>query len=194
MTMAAAVPNLRRGVVFGIAVAIGAFDLGSFLYLRHASRDFIVARREQSIPLVKLGERVVWRNAAPGQLVGWSRPEAAGTWSVGERSLLAVRLAEPPAGELVLTAWVWGVVHEQRLPVREVEVLAGGTPVASWRLERFAPEARTARIPPSAVGADGVLRVTFRFPEHRSPRDMRINGDTRRIGMLLSEWQLDAAR
>ena len=194
MTMAAAIHSLPRGIVFGIAVAIGAFDLGSYVYLRYASRDFIVARREQSIPLVKLGERIDWRNAARGQVAGWSRPEAAGTWSVGERSSLAVRLAEPPAGDLVLTAWVWGVVHEQRVPVREVEVLAGGTRVATWRLERFAPEPRSARIPLSAVGPEGVLRVTFRFPEHRSPRDMRINGDTRRIGMLLSEWQLDPAR
>lgn len=194
MTMAFAIPHLPRSVVFGIAVAIGAFDLGSFLYLRHASRDFIVARREQSIPVVKLGERVDWRNAARGQIAGWSRPEADGTWSVGERSLLAVRLAEPPAGDLVLTAWVWGVVHEQQVPVREVEVLAAGTRVATWRLERFAAEARSAPIPRSAVGTDGVLRLTFRFPEHRSPRDMRINGDTRRIAMLLSEWQLDAAR
>jgi hypothetical protein len=194
MTMRTAISRLPALAVFGIAVAIGAFDLGSFLYLRLASRDFIVERREQALALVKLGERVDWRNAAPGQIAGWSRPEAAGTWSVGERSVLAVRLAEPPAGDLVLTAWVWGVVHEQRLPVREVVVLAGGTPVATWRLERLAPEARTARIPLSAVGADGVLRVTFRFPEHRSPRDLRINSDTRRIGIMLTEWQLDAAR
>lgn len=47
-----------RAGVFVVAAAIGAFDLGSYFYLRWHSVDFVVARRVADAPAYALGTKV----------------------------------------------------------------------------------------------------------------------------------------
>jgi hypothetical protein len=41
--------------LFVLVAAIAAFDLGSFLYLRYASRDFVAAQLERELVAYPLG-------------------------------------------------------------------------------------------------------------------------------------------
>jgi hypothetical protein len=177
--------------VLVVAVAIVAFDLGSLLYLEHASRDFVVARREQALPLVRLGEPVSWRGQAPGQLYGWAAPTDLGTYTASEAAVLAFRIEGRPVDDLVLTAIVSAIVHERSLPVRNVTIAVNKTPVAHWRFDSGEFVTRTVAIPRALLADDGVVRLEFRLAEVRSPSELRLGADARRLGMCLASWTLD---
>jgi hypothetical protein len=186
-------PSRAAAVVFVVAAAIGAFDLASLLYLRHASVDFVVTRREREMPDYRLGETVSWRHRASGQLFGWARPDGGGAWTVRAASALAVRLVERPVDDLEMGALVLAFVDDRRMPTREVEVLVNATPVAQWRFDSGETVRRTARIPAGLVGSDGIVRVEFRMAEHRSPQEPGVSADTRKLGIALVEWRIDTA-
>lgn len=186
-------PAAARTATFVVAAAIGAFDLGSFFYLRRHSVDFIVARRLAEAPAYALGTRISWIDQAPGALFGWARPGPEGTWSIASAAALAVRLPAPPAADLVLVAEAIPFVDARALPVRHVEVLVNGTPVAQWDFDRRRIAERVARIPRELVAGDGVVRVEFRFPDLRSPLELGSGEDWRKIALELVEWRLVAA-
>lgn len=183
--------SLRRTtLVFVVAAALVAFDVGSYLYLVHASDDFILARRLRAVPPYTLGDVVSWRRITPGILAGWSRPEPYGTFTVGPTSSFALRLRERPSTDLVFVAKAKGVVDPVLLPTREVLVAVNGQQVARWRFELPAMVERSARVPHSLITDDRIVSIEFRIPDHRSPQEIGSGADTRPIGMLLIEWQV----
>ncbi len=182
-----------RAGVFVVAAAIGAFDLGSYFYLRWHSVDFVVARRVADAPAYALGTKVSWIEQSPGALFGWARPGPEGTWSTAPAAALIVRLPAPPTGDLVLVAEVIPFIDAQKLPERHVEVLVNQTPVAQWGFDRRRIAERVARIPREVVSGDGVVRIDFRFPDLRSPLELGIGEDWRKIALQLVVWRLEAA-
>jgi hypothetical protein len=193
-TAAAPARAERRSLLpFVAALAIGAFDLASLGWLAHDSRDFIVARRERLMPVYRLGDTASWRGIAPGQIAGWARPQEAGTYTARPRAELALRLAQPaPPGDLKLTASASALVHPQRLPARDVAVEVNGTRVATWRFASPHVVQHSARIPRTLVGEDGVVRIAFDLGATPSPHELGLGADTRRLGMLLVDWRIDA--
>lgn len=190
----AAAPSRPAIAALAAVAAIGAFDLASFLYLRQASVDFVVARREREMPVYRLGETVDWRTRATGQIRGWARPEGGGAWTVRPVAEFAAKLAERPEVDMELGALAFAFLDERRLPRREVEVMVNATRVAQWSFDRAGTVVRqTAPIPASLVGSDGVVRVELRMAEHRSPQQLGVGADTRQLGMALVEWRIDAA-
>jgi hypothetical protein len=176
--------------VFILAAAIGAFDLGSYLYLKRQSVDFVVAGRQREAPIHRLDSTVSWQGQAPGALFGWSRPEPAGTWSAGPVAALALKLPGRPAGDVVLTARVVAFVDRIKLPVRHVDVLVNRVPVAEWRFDGDQPVERAARIPRALIADDGLVRIDFRFREVHSPVELGTGPDPRKLSMQLLEWRL----
>lgn len=183
-------PHAHRRTAFVFAAALVAFDVASYVYLVRASDDFILNRRIGAIPTYTLGEVVSWRQVTPGLLAGWSRPEAYGTFTVGPKSTLAVRLRERPSADLALIAKAKGVVDPVRLPARDVLVAVNGSGVAQWRFASAEVAEHSARIPRSLVTDDLIVHVEFRVPDHRSPQAIGSGADTRPIGMLLIEWRI----
>lgn len=176
-----------------VVAALVAFEAGSLLYLKYASVDFVVARREASAPLYQVGSVVSWTQSTFGALSGWSPPESIGTWSVRSVAMLGVTLPQPPAEDLVFTAHAMALVDSRALPVRSVDVLANGTPVAHWVFTDDRLTERSARIPHGLVAGDGRLRVEFRFDGARSPFELGIGQDRRRISMLIARWKIEPA-
>lgn len=180
-----------RMSVFLVAAAIGAFDLGSYVYFKRESVDFVVARRESAAPPCQLGVPISWQGQAPGALLGWFRPEATGTWSAGPAAALAARLPGRPAGDLLLTARAIAFVVPGRLPSRQVDVFVNRTPVAVWRFDSGQPVEQTARIARTLVADDGLVRVDFRFRDAGYAMDP---GDgAPRLGIKLIDWRLEPA-
>lgn len=178
--------------VFAVAAAIGAFDLGSYAYLRLNSVDFVVARRIASAPTYVPGTKVSWLGQSPGALFGWARPDPLGTWSIAPAAALIVRLPACPIRDLVLVADVIPFVDAQKLPGRRVDVLVNQTPVAQWEFDRQRIAERVARIPRDVVADDGIVRIDFRFPDLRSPLELGAGEDWRKIALLMVEWRLEA--
>jgi hypothetical protein len=182
-----------RTAVFVVAAAIGAFDLGSYVYLKRQSVDFVVARRIADAPAYALGTKISWLGQSPGAIFGWARPEPLGTWSIAPAAALMVRLPARPIGDLVLVADVIPFVDARKLPERRVDVLANQTPVAQWRFDRRRIAERVARIPHDVVAADGVVRIDFRFTDLHSPLELGAGEDRRKLALLMVEWRLEAA-
>jgi hypothetical protein len=187
----AAPPRTARFAVFAAALALGAFNLGSYWYLKRASADFVVAGRTAEAPPYQVGTVVSWNRPSPGALFGWSRPEAGGTWTDARAAALAFRLPGRPEQDLVLTADVIAFVDPHRLPVRHVDVFVNGAPAAEWRLEHDRPTQRTVPVVRGRVKDDGVVRVDFRFREVHSPAELGTGPDTRTLSMMLLQWRLD---
>lgn len=175
--------------IFVAAAALGAFDLGSYAYLKRESVDFVVARREREAPAVTPGVALSWQGQAPGALFGWFAPEPAGTFSAEHAAAFAARLPGRPPGDLLLTAKVSALVHHERKQARRVDVLVNGAPVATWEFLLSEPVEQTARIPPALVRDDGLVRVELRVRDASSAWDA---GDGKpRLGTRLVEWRLE---
>lgn len=182
-----------RTALFVVAAVIGVFDLGSYVYLKWQSVDFVVARRISAAPTYALGTKVSWLGQSPGALFGWARPDPLGTWSIAPAAALIVRLPARPAGDLILVAEVIPFVDAGKLPERRVEVLVNQAPVAQWEFDRRRIAERVARIPRHVIADDGVVRIDFRFPDLHSPLELGAGEDWRKIAMLMVEWRLEPA-
>lgn len=182
-----------QAVVFVVAAIVGAFDLGSYLYLRHASVDFVLAARERAMPAVRLGETVSWQSQAPGVRSGWWGPSPGGTWSVRPEATLVVRLGDPADVPLRLVVAARAFVHDPLLPLREVDVMVNGRKVATWKFDRIQAAEYHASIPREAMTADGILHITFRVSDAPSPAGLGISADRRKLGICVIQWRLEPA-
>lgn len=174
--------------LFVLVAAIAAFDLGSFLYLRYASRDFVAAQLERELVAYPLGTPIDAVDRAAGRLYGWARPDPGGVWTDRAEAGLGIRLAVRPSGALELRARVTAFTHPEKLPRRDVDVLVDETPVARWTFTDARQTERRATIRPELVPPSGRIRIRFRVGDTRSPASLGVGPDDRPIGMLLHEW------
>lgn len=155
-------------------------------------------RRSRRLPDAPDGERhdlrdgplVLNREADPldSPLYGWSFPEDGGRWSDGGEAALAVEVEPGAATELALdlSAFVCRTGREQR-----VTVTANG---GARTVLRFGPDdldlkPREVRIavPPTA---DGSVVLTFAIRAPRSPAEIGLSADERKLGVLLRSVRL----
>jgi hypothetical protein len=190
--MPTASSSYRQIAVFVVAVCVAAFELGSFVYFRRASVDFIEAANIRGAPLYRLGDQISWQSQAPGAIFGWWAPDPGGTWSVGSRAAFEVRLTEHPNSDLQLHALATGFLVASSLPMREVDVFANETIVARWQLTPAGPRDFTAHIARSVIVGDR-LRVGFHFDEAPSPVELGMSSDYRKLGIYLIGWRIDAS-
>jgi len=158
--------------------------------LYRASNDFIVARREQRLPVYVPGDVISWRGASVGQLYGWARADAMGAFSVGPAAALAVRVSDGPPGDLELRVLADGLIDSEIVRRRLVSVVVNERPLTTWSFDKAGPVLQRVRIPETVVRRHGEIRVTFAIDEHRSPRALGVSPDPRRIGFRLIEWQI----
>ena len=130
-------------------------------------------------------------DSQPALLEGFAAPEDGFTWSVGEGSRLALRLAPGDAGldhllELTLNPFV----VPGRLLAQRLAVLVNGVPVADEPLQGEGTV--SYRIPPRALRQDGSLEVVLRHKQACRPADLGVGNDMRRLGFMI--WSLRVVR
>ena len=136
---------------------------------------------------VQLPENVGFRVGDAGVPMlrgGWWAPDDHGTWSRGAEAALAMPLAGPQDGPLLLRVDAVPYLTQTR-PHLEVDVHAGGALVARWGYSAVGvvEERRYVRLP-AAVGRSVVdLRLVFRRP--LSPQTARQDADPRPLGIAL---------
>jgi FkbM family methyltransferase len=119
----------------------------------------------------------------------WGPAEPWGAWTVGHSASLILPLASPAKRDLLLTARVRAFVGPGH-PRQEVEILVNGRPMSRWVFRTGDERRERMTIPASALpgaGEDPVLRLTFRVLDPRSPAELKLSTDERRLGLGVSE-------
>jgi phosphoglycerol transferase len=136
---------------------------------------------------VELGMPIRFRSGERGGLYqgdGWAAPESWGTWSLGRRATLLLRLA-PVHGPLMLE--VKGhVLTGPTMTQRHLRLSANGTTVADIDVMAGAQTLRFP-LPEQGVKADGLLRLEFDVTPEASPRSLGLSTDGRHLGIGLQE-------
>lgn len=117
---------------------------------------------------------------------GWSVTEPQGTWTLGERAILAL---QRPTGatdgqalrlELDLVPFIAGAMTAQSLQLR-----LDGVVLADWRFTEAKRQVVTASLPAGSFQGPPVLELELLIGDPRSPMDLGLSADRRRLGVML---------
>lgn len=194
--------NASRLMVGCLAV-LGGFYVGSWIFLKLYSVDFIAAqhqtRMEQRRRAPPTYEPDTWLNFAgndaaatkPYQVQGWSHPEPPGTWTDGPDAELALRLTPAPSGPLQLTTHIQSAITSPQQPVQGFTLLANDQVIGQRSVPASGlPLHHEAVIPATVLREDGILRLTLRIHYPLSPRALGQNSDSRQLGIMISQMQI----
>jgi hypothetical protein len=128
---------------------------------------------------------------------GWSETESWGTWTIGSRAELSVKLAAKPDRLLFLNAFAFAHLPRQDHEGVNVRVYCGDQPIAEWK---FTPaEARgggsrwfSAPLPaPEHLGSG--LNLVFEIEGASSPHAEGLSHDRRVLGLALCKLTIAEA-
>lgn len=125
---------------------------------------------------------------------GFDLPEPNGVWTLGEEAALLLN-AGLPHGHGVRLEWRVAPILGPSETEREVEVIVNGVGRALWTFTGEEPSPRPAALdlPASAIGPGGLLWILFRVRVPRSPQELGLSEDGRRLGIRLEAVTLQPA-
>ena len=118
---------------------------------------------------------------------GFSAPEEWGMWSDGEAAMLMLRTRAGRLDALELHFLVHAFVHPDR-PAIEADVVVNGTPLDTWDFgveDGGTATTKVVVVQPQVLAGDGALWIEFRIHGARSPEELHISSDTRKLGIGL---------
>jgi len=118
---------------------------------------------------------------------GWSDPEAWGTWSVGEESILRVRVPALRTTSPVKLALRYRVIPVPDGSPSVVECAVGDAPLARWELDAASAAGElTLDVP----GGPELVEIRLVAPEAKSPLELGLSDDPRRLGIGVEELRV----
>jgi Sulfotransferase family len=138
---------------------------------------------------VQLGEAVDFRlggNSVQYVGAGWSDPEDNGTWSIATVMELSLRLPEKPGASLRLTVRLLPFVAESH-PAMPIQLVVNGAELALWHLTAPEMQSVEAVIDANLVGFAGELKIQLVALDARSPQQLGLSEDQRRLGVFVQE-------
>lgn len=121
--------------------------------------------------------------AEPYLLGGWSRPEAAGSWTVGTAAALAFAADVSPGTSLALRVAGYGYSADQ-IPV-DTSVFVNDIMIARWQVDDV-PRVLFAAMPPSVLTEGPNVRVELHIANPRSPSEIEGSADRRLLGLRVA--------
>ena len=130
-------------------------------------------------------------NARSFEREGWADPEPGGSWTVGGHSVLVLQLPAPPTSDLVLSIEAHAFTPPQRSHFDETLVVNGRV-AAQWSITDHEPLIqRQVRLPAGLIRSP-VVPIEFINHDPRSPADLALSADTRKVGLALHTLRVDA--
>jgi len=127
---------------------------------------------------------------APGFMIrGWFIPESWGTWTAAHEAVLQLHLEAAVPEDLELEMDIRPAVFLGSPPL-EFSVLANGTQLAEFSLDRATWRNEVITIPAAVLADWEVLQWTFLIRNPRAPRDFSDSSDHRELGLGLSRLVL----
>jgi glycosyltransferase involved in cell wall biosynthesis len=127
---------------------------------------------------------------------GWGETEPWGTWTVGSRAELTVRIGAKPDRQLFLNAFGFAYLSQQGGQGLNVRVYCGDERIAEWKFGSADPEGNQPRwlsAPlPASESLDDILEFIFEIEGATSPYAGGLSGDRRVLGLGLLKLSITA--
>jgi hypothetical protein len=119
---------------------------------------------------------------------GWGETEQWGTWSVSQYASLQLSVGHAPPVRLYVNLRYRSFIEGGR--ALEVSCLADGQRLLSWTCDPATWRGvQRIAIPSNLVGSNGILNLEFTISEPRSPEELGISSDSRKLGIgIESLW------
>jgi hypothetical protein len=114
---------------------------------------------------------------------GWSNAEKEFTWTEGKGAKLSFALPEGDSA-LALRMKLVGLIRPPEVSSQPVEVYVNGKKIADWQIA--APADFTATIP-KEIAAVKQIEIELRTPASTTPKALKMNEDTRVLGVACYE-------
>jgi hypothetical protein len=140
---------------------------------------------------IDLGRTVNFNEQNPPRWQGWSGSENWGAWSDGDSALVLLELSSTPNNDLDLLIDS-GAFLTDKHPFQIVDVLVNGYFAGTLRYDlRANTGVRVVKIPKAlALEKNGQLSIKFNFRNAKSPAELGLSDDTRRLGMAIRSLEL----
>jgi hypothetical protein len=125
------------------------------------------------------------KHPTPVTLRGFSVIEEWGRWTDGDEAVLMTRLPHLSDEDLLVRFDVRAFLAPPA-PCLDVEVIVNGTPLANWHFDLDDPTTLGLREVPLSSSITGGLDVVwfhFRINKAKSPMELRMSDDPRRLGI-----------
>ena len=143
--------------------------------------DRYIYKESKDYPAYILGENIeLVNNKSIYQTEGWSYPETSGTWTDGKMAFLIVSVES--GNDLFLHLKIVGVFNNN-----PVDVYVNDTWVGNFE---FTIGDNVIKIP-KEIRSDELIRIQFVFKNHKSPKEMGLSGDIRKLGMKINSFYID---
>ena len=172
----AALHNIQQGLC-GLDLRTGSWTKGTAMGNTYAPGQVLDFRRGG--------------NGQPFEGAGWGNPERGGSWTVADRSVLLLKLSAPPTNDLLLTIEAHAFTPPQRNRFDET-LMVNGRVAAEWPITSQEPLIRRQVRLPAELIRFGVVRIEFINHDPRSPADLGVSADKRKLGLVLDTVRLDA--
>ena len=126
------------------------------------------------------------------QGLGWSYAEPGATWTIGPDAALFLRMDAGPAVNLRLAVRLIAFTPPQH-PALHFAALVNGRRVGDWRARAGGPNREYSAAVPATLIHDGVTRIEFHMDDARSPAELGISFDMRKLGVALQTLTLEPA-
>lgn len=189
----------RTSAVFGEAAFVAA---GRPWRTRRRLRGLLRRTPDDSLkdwPAYVLGTRLLFDgrqhddagDGLPHLVSNWWIPEGWGVWSRGTSSRLRLGLADSDPGDMTLIFTINGVLNERNERV-EFDVVVNDHRLARipLMLDHDIVRGTEVSVPADALRGRAGAEITFVVHDPAIPAELRINSDTRELGIALRELTL----
>jgi hypothetical protein len=138
-------------------------------------------RKPEDYPVYILGENIEMTNKKSiYQTIGWSHPEEWGTWTEGKITHLIMSIDS--SDDLFLHLYIGGVFNGNPIDVSINNVFTGSYEFVTG--DNIIPI-------PKEIYPDNLIRIQFVIKDPKSPMDMGLSGDTRKLGIGVNSFFID---
>ena len=130
-------------------------------------------------------------NARRYEAQGWGVPEAGGTWTVGDRSVLLLHLDPQQGRDIAMNVELHAFTPPQRRRFTD-SVYVNQTKLADWEITGDSAMRKQVRIPRGLLSSS-LTRVEFQNHDPRSPAELGYSADPRKVGLALERIVLESA-
>jgi hypothetical protein len=144
-------------------------------------KELITNRKPEDYPSYKLGKKLMFMGEKTSyQTIGWSHPEEWGTWTEGKITVLV--MCVDSINDLFLNLNISGLFNDKPIKVYINKVLIGS-------FEFFIGD-NIIKIP-KEIYSDKLLEIIFIMEDLKSPMDLGLSGDVRKLGIGVSSFIIE---